>query len=393
MDQDLIREYLAEAQEYLTQAEQSLLILENVPTDKESLRVVYRAFHSLKGVSGFVGMTCVSQLSHAAESLFDHLMKGQIPVDPTAISAALATHDVLGEMLQSISTGLESGSIPVPECYDTLLLVLENPKGVTEAATASLMRKGSDTEPAPCAAKPIKVDAADLDELISLTGRLLGTADDLVFDQSAEVLSAVNTLAHSIRKTALSMRMISMSDTVQKLSRMIRDLARQCEKEITFASVGEHQKLDRDVVDSLYEPLMHLVRNAVDHGIEHPDVREALGKERAGRITLFIAREKSSILVALTDDGRGLNSERILEKAGAIGILNEIPAPSIAELQRLVFHPGLSTAEKVTDISGRGIGLDIVRDRIEATGGSIDITSNPGQGTTFTLRIPCTPQA
>jgi two-component system chemotaxis sensor kinase CheA len=388
-DHDLMQEYLIEVRDYLQQAEQALLALESAPTDLEQLKIIYRAFHSIKGVSGFVGMTCISQIAHAAESLYDKILHGKLLVESTSICVAFGALDALNEMIGSLTVGLETGSIPVPEQYDRLLEILENPKRAEAFLEQATPKPAASAAAAatPCS-RMVRVDSADLDQLLSLSRELVAAADLLPMDEDLSQDSSIHALAKSIQKTVTALRMVTMSDSIQKLSRMVRDLAVQLGKDITFASVGDHQKLERDVVEALQEPLMHLIRNAVDHGIESPEGRLLAGKPTTGRITLFIAREPDAILVALSDDGRGLDYESIQRKAQAEGLIEQTRDLSASDMQRLVFAPGFSTAGTVTDISGRGMGLDIVQSRLEAIAATITVSSTLGQGTTFTLRIP-----
>jgi two-component system chemotaxis sensor kinase CheA len=197
-------------------------------------------------------------------------------------------------------------------------------------------------------------------------------------------------ITRELQDLSMSMRMVPIQGVFQKMTRLVRDVARKAGKEIDFVVVGGETELDRNVVEAISDPLVHMVRNSVDHGIEPPDKREQVGKARAGRVQLRAYHQAGSIVIEITDDGRGLNKRRILEKAIAAGIVKPGQELSDQDLFKLIFHAGLSTAERITDISGRGVGMDVVRKNVEAMRGRIDITSTEGAGSTFTIRLPLT---
>jgi two-component system chemotaxis sensor kinase CheA len=197
-------------------------------------------------------------------------------------------------------------------------------------------------------------------------------------------------ITRELQDLSMSMRMVPIHGVFQKMARLVRDLGRKFGKEINLEVVGGETELDRNVVEAISDPLVHMVRNSVDHGIETPDLRTQSGKSRAGRVELKAYHQAGNIVIDITDDGKGLNKKRILQKAIQAGIVREGQELSEQEIFKLIFHAGLSTAEKVTDVSGRGVGMDVVRKNVEALRGRIDITSVEGKGSTFTIRLPLT---
>jgi two-component system chemotaxis sensor kinase CheA len=188
----------------------------------------------------------------------------------------------------------------------------------------------------------------------------------------------------------MSMRMVPIAAVFQKMARLTRDVARKAVKDVEFSQTGGETELDRNVVDAISDPLVHMVRNAIDHGLENPQERVKAGKPPSGRLGLRAFHQAGNVVIEINDDGRGLNREKIVRKAIAAGVIKEGQELSEQEIFQLIFHPGLSTAEEVTDISGRGVGMDVVRKNVEALRGRIEIASAPGKGSTFTVRLPLT---
>jgi two-component system chemotaxis sensor kinase CheA len=203
-------------------------------------------------------------------------------------------------------------------------------------------------------------------------------------------LGQLNQITSGLQRIAMSMRMVPIKSTFQKMVRLVRDLAKNAGKEVALEMSGEDTEIDRNVVDELYEPMVHMIRNAVDHGMESPDEREAAGKERRGSVLLRAFHRGGNIVIEIEDDGRGLNREAILEKALSRELIPEDHKLTDAEICNLIFHPGFSTAEKVTDVSGRGVGMDVVKKAIEKLRGRVEINTRPGLGSTFVINLPLT---
>jgi len=245
----------------------------------------------------------------------------------------------------------------------------------------------------------VKVATTRLDSLINMIGELVVTESMVCQDLAGSVgsnqriarnIAQLGKTTRVLQELSMSMRMVPIQGVFQKMARLVRDLARKAGKEIEYTTAGGDTELDRNVVEAIGNPLVHMIRNSVDHGIESPDERDRNGKERAGHVHLKAWHQAGNILVQISDDGRGLNKNRIRKKAIEAGVVREDQELSEQDIFQLIFHAGLSTAEKVTDVSGRGVGMDVVRQNIEALHGRIDIQSVAGKGTTFTIHLPLT---
>jgi two-component system, chemotaxis family, sensor kinase CheA len=248
-------------------------------------------------------------------------------------------------------------------------------------------------------ARAVRVDTEKLDYLADMVGELL-IAESMVrhYPEIAGLqnpslvrdLSQLGRITAELQRTAMSMRMVPINGLFQKMSRLVRDLSRKSAKRVEMISIGGDTELDRNIVEQLADPLMHMIRNSVDHGIESSEDRAKTSKAPVGRVTLSAGHQAGWIVISISDDGKGLDKARILAKARQQGVVDENAVPSDSDTFNLIFHPGLSTAAKVTDISGRGVGMDVVKKQIQKLRGRIDITSTPGEGTTFQLRLPLT---
>jgi two-component system chemotaxis sensor kinase CheA len=451
-DPGLLREYIAESLDHITAAEAALLALETDPAQSEPIHVVFRAFHTIKGASGFLNLDRIQRLAHLAESMLDRVRNGQIKLAGGYADLALESCDQLKFMVQGL-TALEPGAaLPIPETLEDLLARLANPEaaGISDETTASradvprlgdiLVAEGKASREgieSAMASQPdakvgealvgsgaatgadvakalrlqkqmrgddgadsaIRVNTQRLDSLVNMIGELV--ISHSMIAQDPEVVSgALVRLGRNVTRTgkivrelqdlSMSLRMVPLKATFQKMARLVRDLARKSEKQVHFLTEGEDTEIDRNMVESLNDPLIHMIRNAVDHGVESPEKRQASGKPAAGTVRLRAYHSAGNVVMELSDDGKGLDRERILAKAVQQKLVEPGEELSESEIFRLVFLPGFSTAEKVTDISGRGVGMDVVRKRIEALQGRVEIASKAGQGSTFTVRLPLT---
>jgi two-component system chemotaxis sensor kinase CheA len=468
-DLPMLAEFLSEAREHLATSEAALLILEECPGDAEQLNAIFRGFHTIKGVAGFLNLQQISKLAHAAETLLDLGRKGTLGIAGPVFEAVLQAADLARELLGEIDDAMrqngtipangklaamihrleqaakgELATVPLPGAASTAPSISEAP--VNEPVTArtpmpqetpavdahepaeptapaasashpeapSAPRAGGVAAPgggggAPAAEATVKVATARLDSLINMVGELV-IAQAMVSQDMANSLSAtaggggqmhedqriarnmshLGKITRELQDLAMSMRMVPIQGVFQKMARLVRDLARKAGKEISLTIEGGETELDRNLVEAIADPLLHMVRNAADHGIEPADIRDKAGKPRAGTIILKAYHQAGCVVVEISDDGRGLNKARILQKARDAGLVREGQELSEAEIFNLIFAPGLSTAEKVTDVSGRGVGMDVVRRNVEALRGRIDIASAEGKGSTFTIRLPLT---
>ena len=421
-DAPLVLDFIAEAGEHIETAESALLELENHPEDGELVNKIFRAFHTIKGMAGFLNLSDIQSLAHSSENLLDLARKNQLVLAGATSDVAFESIDGLKKMLSGLQNSLESGS-PVP-AFDPLPLLLEKLKAAAEgkaesapqvAAQAeetdkkldSMLEDSSDSRKpktsggsgSHTAEEKVKVSIHRLDSLINLAGELV-IAQLMVGEQVNSAESFEHELARKVghqgkivrelQELSMSMRMVPVQGVFQKMSRLARDVMRKAGKQVDFVTSGEETELDRTVVDKIADPLIHMVRNAIDHGVELPEDRTKAGKNPTGHVELRAFHQAGNIVIELEDDGKGLDKERILKKAMDNGLLEPGQELPDDEAFKLVFHPGLSTAEKITSVSGRGVGMDVVRKNIESLRGRVDITSTKGKGTVFTIRLPLT---
>lgn len=334
------------------------------------------------------------------------------PIELPAASAA--TSATSAASATSATTGaLSAEAADVAAAADADFFRAESASGVRVSAAPATPpvhhpagRRASDHPGAPGEAGSIreretavKVDTRKLDGLVDSVGELV-ILQSLIYespalaqvrdDRLARNLAQLRRITTELQRSAMAMRMVPIRQTFQKMSRLVRDLGKMSGKQVELTLCGEETELDRKVVEDINDPLMHMVRNSVDHGLEPNDVRDAAGKPRAGRLALRAFHQSGNIVIQVSDDGAGLNTERILAKAVAQGLVAPGDNLSSSQIHQLIFKPGFSTAEQVTEISGRGVGMDVVRRNIEALRGRIEIESTPGQGTTFSIKLPLT---
>ncbi|MDZ7630646.1 MAG: chemotaxis protein CheA [Gemmatimonadaceae bacterium] len=404
-------------------AEAALLALEANPEDIEAINTVFRAFHTVKGTAAFMGLDRLAEFAHHAESLLSRVRDRELPYTQAVADLSLRSNDVLGEFLEHVERSVQTQEvIALPTDYADLMHDLLN----VDAFLA-----GIDTRPAAADAAAVRVDAAAgapalvrtpaeptaragaktetdlsvrvrtdrLDRLIDMVGELVIAQSMIAADPAVassghhdlvKKVSHAGKIMRELQDLSMSMRMVPLKSTFQKLTRLVRDVALKAGKVVELVTDGEETELDRNMVDAIADPLVHMVRNAVDHGVESPADRERAGKPRAGRVQLAAFQQGGSVIVELRDDGRGLNRDRILAKAIEKGLVSPNQSLTDSEINALIFAPGFSTAETVTDISGRGVGMDVVRRNIESIRGRIDIQSTLGQGTIFQIRLPLT---
>jgi two-component system chemotaxis sensor kinase CheA len=380
-------------------------------------------------MSGFLNLTDANKLAHAAENLLDMARKGQLKLSGVYSDATFASLDMLKTMLAAMEkAGGDNSPYQTPEHVDSLIsrlhncangtIVTEKPKQETESAQPqlaplketedhkldSLLGQEKDSSASVSAntkttEEKIKVSTTRLDDLINMTGELavaqLMIAEEVGNNHNTDSdlyrkVAHQNKIVRQLQELSMSMRMVTVQGVFQKMTRLVRDLSRKAGKTIDFVSSGEETELDRTIVDKITDPLIHMMRNSVDHGVETSEERTAKGKPPVGHVALRAYHQAGSIVIEITDDGRGLNREKILKKAVERGLLAKGQEPSDDEIYKMIFMPGFSTAEKVTDVSGRGVGMDVVRKNIESIGGKIDIRTTLDKGTTFLLRLPLT---
>jgi len=438
-DLELLNEFCNEGRDLLTQIEQGLLILEKSPEHRETLNQVFRAFHTFKGGAAFLGLVPIKELAHILESLLDEARRGDLAIDRHMIELILAGGDTLRQFVDGIEEEMRSNfqkqliRIPTRQLIARVEACLAGEPDPFTITEEPIPRKrdseGSNPEDhqpkltnlaAPPGATPlvgggnrpnppegtldglphfVKIDTRKLDSLVELVGELMIAQSmvvehpgmvDLKGDQLARPLRDLARITSDLQRNAMSLRMVPIRSTFKKMNRLVRDLATSQGKQIQLVVSGEETELDRNIVEALAEPLIHLLRNAADHGIGGVEERLAAGKPPQGTIQLQAGYQGGGICIRIQDDGKGIDPEKIRQRA----IQRElVPADfngTTQDLLSLIFLPGFSTAETVTDLSGRGVGLDVVRGSITRLRGRVEITSMLGQGTSFTIHLPLT---
>lgn len=440
-DPDLLRDFIGEAREHLGQVDTDLLVLESDPEEMEALNAVFRAFHTIKGVAGFLDLPPIQQLAHETETLLDLARKGELRLAGDALDATFEANDLMKELVESVAQAAIGDKV-VPavsalpglltkvrvacqgscgkESLSTATPLEETPaneiaaRGVAEH-DASCQPAGKETQPdaTPAMTKAsagqrfsgivqetIKVDSQRLDSLVDTIGEMV-IAEAMVHQSFAgteaerarvpQILGQLDKITRELQELAMSLRMVPVRSTFQRMARLARDTSKKLGKPISFVTAGDDTELDKTVVDVIGDPLVHMIRNAIDHGLEaSPADRVAVGKPEQGRIELRARHQGGSILIEICDDGRGLDRDVILNKARERGLVHDGEALTDSEVFGLIFEPGFSTAKKVSDVSGRGVGLDVVKKNIQSLRGKVDISSEPGKGSTFSIRLPLT---
>ncbi len=426
-DPELAGMFIAEAIDHLSSIEALVLQVESQPGDTKLLNDVFRPFHTIKGNAGALGVTSVQELAHSVENLLDLGRSGQHHIGEDEVEVILTSVDLLTTLIQGLSARMAGQSVEDvrPACHALIRKVdalVSGPKAAPDVQEVSAAEPVADATPvgqvtpvpappapaAPAAARApkaeeslqnVKVDTRKLDNLVDIVGELVivqsiiqedPALQRVVDERLGRNLAQLKRITTDLQRNAMAMRMTPIRPTFQKMSRLVRDLSRKSGKNIDLVLSGEDTELDRKVVEDINDPLMHMVRNSVDHGIETPERRQAAGKPAQARVALNAYHEGGNIVIAIADDGAGLNTDRIRAKAISQGLIAEDQTLSPAEIHELIFRPGFSTAEKVTEISGRGVGMDVVRRNIEALRGRIEIHSTPGEGTTFLIKLPLT---
>jgi len=397
---DLIREFLIESQDGLDRMEQCLTELEDRPQDAGLLAEVFRSVHTIKGTTGFLGFLRLEALSHAGENLLGLLRDGKLQADDGIISALLELLDGLRAILQSIEeSGGEGNASDDAEVIGRLRVLAEMPQGASAAAQT---RETPAAEEQPivhsgAAESTLRVDIGLLNRMMNLVGELVLTRNQILQAHNAEAGFAplarrLDMVTADLREAVMKARMQPVSHVFSKFPRLVRDLSQQLGKQAKLELGGQETELDKSLLEAIKDPLTHSVRNAIDHGIEAPEVRRAAGKNPEGLLRLNARQQGSHVIVEVTDDGGGIRVERIRDKAIERRLITPQKAAQLSdrELLQLIFLPGFSTAEKVTNVSGRGVGMDVVRTNVERIGGKVEIDSRPGRGTTLRLSIPLT---
>lgn len=430
-DRELLLEFINESQEHLQNIEQGVLVLEDDPQDANQLNSIFRAFHTFKGGSGFLNLIVIKDLAHELESLLDAARQHKLALNSAIIDVILEGGDTLKKFVTQIIERINHNDGATPILIPTAALIarvkgiLTNPEApiptvapppmaavsesTDEKAASVSLAATTAAKPAPAevqknsntagSAGYVKVDTLKLDSLIDLVGELVISESMVVQDPEllklpsrhlARNLGQLRRITSELQRTAMSLRMVPIRATFQKMTRLVRDLAAKQNKLVQLVLSGEDTELDRNIVEEIADPLVHMIRNAADHGIEKPEARAKKGKPGLGTINLRAFHRGGNIVIQIQDDGNGLAKEKLLAKAEEKGIVKPGQTLTDKEIYELIFAPGFSTAEQITDISGRGVGMDVVRRNIEKLRGKVEIDTISGQGTTFTIYLPLT---
>ena len=446
-DESLTRDFIAEGLEYIEEIEINILNLENEPENKDYINAIFRPFHSIKGVASFLNLERIRSLAHNLESLLDKTRNGEISVTPALIDVVLDGADALKTLIGQLRDVLEGKTIAhadldIPALtarihnieqgfdaevggkkigeilVDEGLISKEKLEQTLKTTAQTPDKKLGQTLIEEGVVKPkqvsqalrkqveqvtdlttIRVDTVKLDDLIDMVGELVITQSMISQDLKNQVnadkrlirdISQFFRITSALQRVSTSLRMIPIKQTFQRMSRLVRDLAKNAGKLVSVELVGEDTEIDRNMVDEIYNPLVHMIRNSVDHGLETPEERIKAGKSEKGLITLKAYHRGGNIVIEIADDGKGLDKQKIINKAVKSGLVSVDENLSDQEIYKLIFMPGLSTAAKVTDVSGRGVGMDVVKRAVEKLRGKIEIESTIGDGTTFITRFPLT---
>jgi two-component system chemotaxis sensor kinase CheA len=405
---ELVGIYLEDAREHLALLDAALLRLEREGHDAEVAASLLGPLHTLKGNSGMMGFTGVKDYVHRLEEVFGRARDGALALDPASLDRLLEGATALRQAVEAASAaGRETVDLaPGKAVLATLLEKVAPAAGAAPPPEAAVPAKVAKTEAAaltPARSSMVRVDFAKLDHLLNLVGELIvhrtklnelaRQIADLAPGAGPELLEAVHQVAGvstQLQETIMDVRMLPIRHVFERFPRLVRDLARQQGKQVELVLQGEDTRVDKAVIDELGEPLVHLIRNAVDHGIEAPSVRVARGKPAAGTLLLSAAQESNQVVITLVDDGSGIDAAAVRRKAVERGIVRSDEELSDREAIQLIFTEGFSTARTITDVSGRGVGLDVVVQSMERLNGLIEAETIPGAGTKFTLQLPLT---
>ena len=401
-DPEMTQMFVADGLEHLATIEQTILKLESAPGDLSLINDLFRPFHTIKGNAGVLGIRSIEAFSHKLETLLDLARSGAHPVGPTEIDVVLSAVDVLTLMVKDLPSRIAGQAVAdrSAQCRHILATVDDLIDGGSAAPATAFVAAAADLDTAAVDEdSTIKVSTRKLDALVDMVGELV-IAQAILAENSAlqrstddrlpRQLAHIRRITSDLQRDAMAMRMVPIRRTFQKLGRLIRDLSKKFDKPTEVVIVGEDTELDRKLVEQLTDPLMHMVRNTIDHGIERRDVRLAAGKRETAEIQLRAFHRGGGVVVEIADDGAGLDTERIFKRAVSQGLVPDGTQMSAPEIHELIFRPGFSTADRVTELSGRGVGMDVVRRNIQMLRGRVDIQTARGQGTTFSLHLPLT---
>jgi two-component system chemotaxis sensor kinase CheA len=419
---ELITIYLEDAREHLEALDHCLLALEREGYDVEIVNAVLGPLHTIKGNSGMLGFSHIKEYVHRLEDVFARINDGRLSVESPLFDVLFAGASALRDAVErACQHGVEQRTFEeeltaidnlaaeaakpadAPEAPTTLARTSEKAHEISAAPAPS--RKGSSLQYLAAPSNILRVDFKQLDHLLNLVGELVIYRTKLQQvgrklagllesrERSEEFLAVVDQVtgvSTQLQGAVMQIRMLPIRYVFERFPRMVRDMARQQGKDIELIVEGEGTRVDKAIIDEIGEPLVHMIRNSIDHGIETPDVRIRNGKTPTGTVLLAAAQESNHVVITIMDDGRGIDADAVRRKAIERGMLKGEQALSDREAIQLIFTQGFSTAEKVTEVSGRGIGLDVVLKAIERLNGLVEVESVPGIGSKFIIQLPLT---
>ncbi|MGA2694105.1 MAG: chemotaxis protein CheA, partial [Opitutaceae bacterium] len=407
---DIVKEFLVESHENLDRLDRDLVDLEKHPSDKEILASIFRTIHTIKGTSGFLGFGKLEAVTHVGESLLARLRDGQLSLHPELTTALLAMVDAVRQMLARIEEAGNEGERDDQKLIATLTRLGQSaappptpaPEASSRAHLEPPLPESSPVELPPETATPIprdvsaaKVPVQELPRtVVELSPEPPAKPSEPPEASSPQPAAGqrLNLIASELQENVMKTRMQPIGNVWGRFPRTVRDVALACGKQVRIQMQGQETELDKTLIEAIKDPMTHLVRNAVDHGVESPDARRSAGKDPVGVLQLRAFHEGGQVNIEISDDGSGLNLAKVAQKAVQKGLISADQAARLSEREaaNLVFLPGLSTAEKVTNVSGRGVGMDVVKTNIERIGGTVDLQSTPGKGTSVKIKIPLT---
>jgi two-component system chemotaxis sensor kinase CheA len=416
-DDSLLKDFIVEGLEYIDEIEVNLLNLEQDPENPDYVNAIFRPFHSIKGVAGFINLEAIRDVAHILENLLDRVRNNRLSVSSSLIDIILDGADALKAMivklkdemegnpakpleidLAALKKRIESVEQDDPDAVEVKKLgeILVEDGAITEDAL------GQGLEAAQQSIPPKKIGEALISEgkvtpkqvSQALIAQSMIRQNPFILSNSdiklSRNVSRLSTITSELQRTSTSLRMVPIKQTFQRMSRLVRDLARNTGKQVGVVMEGEDTEIDRNMVEEIYNPLVHMVRNAVDHGIDSSEERIKLGKSEKGLVGLRAFHRGGNIVIEISDDGKGLDKDGILKKAVEKKLVDSSDGLSDQDIYKLIFLPGFSTAAKVTDVSGRGVGMDVVKQAVEKLRGKIEIDSIVDKGSTFALNFPLT---
>jgi two-component system chemotaxis sensor kinase CheA len=416
-DREILQEFLVETAQNLGQLDLDLVALEQRPDDPGLLNSIFRTIHTVKGTCGFLGLQTMERISHVAENVLNRLRNGDLKLSPALVTLILDTVDAL----KRESASLEATSAESGEAWDSLIERLKQaeqappgafrPSGTTGACPvpetmpaldATQHAAGQEAVRAPEARAgetTIRIDVDLADRLVNLVGELVLVRNQMLEASesrdkavAAQMRHRLNLITSELQENVMKTRMQPVGSVWNKLPRIVRDLGTQLGKQIKLVMEGAETEMDRSIIEAIRDPLTHIVRNSCDHGIEKPQARRQRGKPGHGTLRLRAYHESGQVVIEISDDGGGIDIEKVCRKAVEQGLITaqQLAAMDERQTQELILLPGFSTADQVSSISGRGVGMDVVKSNIQRIGGTFELHSHFGHGTTLRIRIPLT---